>query len=94
MVVGTVLAVLSYGCVFLGLCMRGSSSVVKLLGGRGAIEVVSSKRLVALCFLLLSCDCVFLGLCMWGSSPVVKLLVGRVQSGCVVKLIDGTVMWQ
>ena len=35
------------GCVFLGLCMRGSSSVVKLLGGRGAIVVVSSRWLVS-----------------------------------------------
>ena len=56
---------------------EGSSSVVKLLGGRGAIVVVSSKRLVALCSLLVFCDCVFLGLCMRGSSSVVKLLGGR-----------------
>ena len=30
-------------CVLLGLCMRGSSSVVKLLGGRGAIRLVLSN---------------------------------------------------
>ncbi len=40
-------------CVLLGLCMKGSSSVVKLLGGRGAIMVMSSRRLVTLCILLL-----------------------------------------
>ena len=33
--------------------MRGSSSVVKLLGGRGAIVVVSSRRLMALYILLM-----------------------------------------
>ena len=33
--------------------MQGSSSVVKLLGGRGAIGVVSTRRLLALCILLL-----------------------------------------
>ena len=37
----------------LGLCMWGLSSVVKLLGGRGAIVVVSSSRLMTLCILLL-----------------------------------------
>ena len=68
-------------CVLLGLCMRGSSSVVKLLGGRGAIMVVLSRRLMALCILLLCCDCVLLGLCVWGSSSVVELIGGRVQSG-------------
>ena len=40
---------------------EGSSSVVKLLGGRGAIVVVSSRRLMALCILLLWCGCVFFG---------------------------------
>ena len=64
----------------LGLCMQGSSSVVKLLGGRGAIMVVLSSWLMALCFLLLFCDCVLLGLCVRGSSSVVKLIGGRVQS--------------
>ena len=32
----------------LGLCVQGSSSVVKLLGGRGAIMVVLSSLLIAL----------------------------------------------
>ena len=30
-------------CVLLGLCIRGSSSVVKLIGGRVAIRLVLSK---------------------------------------------------
>ena len=46
----------------LGLCMRGSSSVVKLLGGRGAIMLVLSRRLMALCF----CCCVVIA-CHLGS---------------------------
>ena len=37
------LAVADSGCVLLGLCMKGSSSVVKLLGGRGAIRLVLSS---------------------------------------------------
>ena len=52
--------------------MRGSSPVVKLLGGRGAITVVLSRRLMALYILLLCRDCVLPGLCVWGSSSVVK----------------------
>ena len=54
MVGGTVQAA-AVTCDFLLLefWMRGSSSVVKLLGGRGEIEVVSSSRLVALCSLLM-----------------------------------------
>ena len=43
-VVGIVHSAAVCGCVSLGLCMRGTSSVVKLLGGRGAITVVSSRR--------------------------------------------------
>ena len=65
----------------LGLCMRGSSSVVKLLGGRGAIMLVLSKTVDGTVLLLLCCDCVSLGLCVRGSSSVVKLIGGRVQSG-------------
>ena len=72
-----VLAVVELWLRFLGSVWRGSSSVVKLLGGRGATVVVSSRRLVALCSLLVICDCVLLGLCMRGSSSVVKLLGGR-----------------
>ena len=71
--------------------MRGSSSVVKLLGGRGAIVVVSSRRLVALCILLL---------CVVACSRA--LYVGfelgrqaawrpRCNHGGVVKTFDGTV---
>ena len=45
MVGGTVLAVAELWLRILGLCMRGSSSVVKLLGGRGAIVLVSSKTI-------------------------------------------------
>ena len=71
------------GCVFSGSVCEGSSSVIKLLGGRGAIEAVSSRRLVALCFLLL---CLLLGLCVRGSSSVVKLLGGRVYLNLVLML--------
>ena len=45
MVGGTVLAVAELWLRVLGLYMRGSSSVVKLLGGRGAIVLVSSKTI-------------------------------------------------
>ena len=46
--VGTVCWLL-FAVAFLGLRMgRGSGSVVKLLGGRGAIVVVSSGQLMAL----------------------------------------------
>ena len=61
--VGTVCWLL-FAVAFLGLRMgRGSGSVVKLLGGRGAIVVVSSGQLMALYSLLLCRDCVLLGLC-------------------------------
>ena len=48
----------------------GSSSVVKLLGGRGAVMLVLSRLLMAPC-LLLRCDCVLIGLCVRGSCSVV-----------------------
>ena len=49
---------------------EGSSSVVKLLGGRGAVMLVLSRLLMAPC-LLLRCDCVLIGLCVRGSCSVV-----------------------
>ena len=54
MVGGIVLAVaVICDCLGLGLWMRGFYSVVKLLGRPGAIEVVSSRWLVASCWQLL-----------------------------------------
>ena len=76
-----VLCILLVICdVLLGLCMRGSSSVVKLLGGRGAIVVVLSRRLVALRILLLSCGCVFLGSVCGVRARSSSCLAAEVQS--------------
>ena len=74
--------------------MRGSSSVVKLLGGRGAIVVVSSRRLVAQFILLL-----VVVACSWALYAGFELgrqaaWRPRCNRGGVVKMIDGTVMWQ
>ena len=50
---------------------QGPSSVVKLLGGRGAIVVVSTKWLLALCILLLFV--IAFGLIVWVRARSSKL---------------------
>ena len=95
LVVGTVLAVLCGGCVVLSSGGRGeggSSSVVNLLGGRGAIVVVSPWTLVTLCF----CYCVVVA-CSWALCAGLEL--GRQAAwrpkcnhAGVVNTVDGTVL--
>ena len=57
--------------------------------------VVSSRRLMALFILLLNCDCVLLGaLCAGFKLGRQADWRPRCNQDSVVKLIDGTVMWQ
>ena len=69
----------------------GSCPVVKLLGGRGVVGMVSSTWLAASCWQLLCSDCFVFGLWLWAQNLVVKLLGGRVRivSG-VVKMTGGS----
>ena len=68
-------------CLVLGLWLRGSNSVVKLLGGRVQFEwccQVGWRHGAAVA--VFKSDCEVLGLWMRSLNSVVKLLGGRVHS--------------
>ena len=78
---------------FLGSGLRSLNSVVKLLGGRGTIGMVSSQLVAALCKQLpcLKVTAWFLGSGLRGLNSVVKLLGGRAIGMVSSQLVGGTV---
>ena len=69
----------------------GSCPVVKLLGGRGVVGLVSSSWLAASCWQLLCSDCFVFGLWLWAQTWSTSCLAAgvRIVSG-VVKMTGGS----